>query len=178
VFPTSDFAPVEPPPGGIPRQNTPGYDPNGIWFQSGCGYKKAPSPILRNCTEPLSVGVPDLRGTWKGPGREEGTMHVERIEQCGDRVIVTSDCVIHDFLHANGKVEDGVHDVTATALPACVPIKVSGYFEGLCLRMKLLGILEATSRCLNPDDTLQFEWGGSLNTTMARVDGSELKDCD
>ena len=47
-----------------------------------------PEPILAACTEPLPEGVPDLRGLWADAG------HVERIEQCGERVVVTSSGII------------------------------------------------------------------------------------
>ncbi|MGB0920451.1 MAG: hypothetical protein ACPG06_05480 [Alphaproteobacteria bacterium] len=61
----------------------------------GCGYKHFPRPILADCTEPLVEGADDLRGLWQGvEGKHAG--HVERIEQCGARVVVTSSGIIHD----------------------------------------------------------------------------------
>ena len=39
--------------------------------------------------------------------------HVQRIEQCGDRVRITAGGVVHD-MRADGSVERGVHDVTPT----------------------------------------------------------------
>ena len=65
----------------IPKGNTPG-----------CGYKHFPLPILTQCTEPLADGADDIRGLWQ----ELGGGHVERIEQCGSRVVVTSSDLIHD----------------------------------------------------------------------------------
>ncbi len=67
----------------IPKGNTPG-----------CGYTHFPLPILRECTEPLADGAVDIRGLWRGISGKVG--HVERIEQCGDRTVVTSSGVIHD----------------------------------------------------------------------------------
>jgi hypothetical protein len=58
----------------------------------GCGYKYFPLPILARCKEPLSVGADDIRGLW----RQVDGNHVERIEQCGSRVIVTSSDLILD----------------------------------------------------------------------------------
>ncbi|MGB0922132.1 MAG: hypothetical protein ACPG1C_12545 [Alphaproteobacteria bacterium] len=68
----------------IPKGNTPG-----------CGYDHFPLPILAECTEPLPEGADDIRGLWLGV---EGGMkgHVERIEQCGERVVVATMGLIHD----------------------------------------------------------------------------------
>jgi hypothetical protein len=80
-----------------------------------------PPPILSGCTEPLVDGAPDMRGTWRAVAvtRKIGDTvepdpildHVERIEQCGDRVCITSAGVIHD-MRADGTAEGGVNDVT------------------------------------------------------------------
>ena len=61
----------------------------------GCGYEHFPLPILAECGEPLVDGAVDIRGLWQGV---EGTHigHVERIEQCGARTVVTSSGIIHD----------------------------------------------------------------------------------
>jgi hypothetical protein len=69
----------------IPKGNTPG-----------CRYRHFPLPILAECTEPLIEGAADIRGLWIGV--EGGHLgHVERIEQCGRRVVVTSSGIIHDY---------------------------------------------------------------------------------
>ena len=60
----------------------------------GCAYDHFPLPILRKCTEPLAEGAGDIRGLWIGVGGKVG--HIERVEQCGSRVVVTSSGVIHD----------------------------------------------------------------------------------
>ncbi len=59
----------------------------------GCRYAHFPLPILADCTEPLVAGAADIRGLWQ----KVGGGHVERIEQCGRRVVVTSSGIIHDF---------------------------------------------------------------------------------
>src|SRR6056300_1329231 len=61
----------------IPKGNTPG-----------CGYQRFPSSVLGDCREPLPENADDLRGLWIGVEGKVG--HVERIEQCGSRVVVTS----------------------------------------------------------------------------------------
>jgi hypothetical protein len=68
----------------IPKGNTPG-----------CGYDHFPLPILAECTEPLIPEAADIRGLWLGvEGGHVG--HVERVEQCGRRTVVTSSGIIHD----------------------------------------------------------------------------------
>ena len=60
----------------------------------GCGYSHFPVPVLRDCTEPLPPNAADLRGLWRGISGNVG--HIERVEQCGARVVVTSSGIIHD----------------------------------------------------------------------------------
>jgi hypothetical protein len=62
----------------------------------GCSYDHFPLPILAQCTEPLPPEADDIRGLWLGvEGGHVG--HVERIEQCGSRTVVTSSGIIHDY---------------------------------------------------------------------------------
>ena len=56
--------------------------------------RSLPLPILRECTEPLAPNAADIRGLWRGISGKVG--HVERVEQCGSRVVVTSSGLIHD----------------------------------------------------------------------------------
>jgi hypothetical protein len=68
----------------IPKGNTPG-----------CGYDHFPLPILAECTEPLVDGAADTRGLWIGvEGKHAG--HVERVEHCGRRTVITTSGIIHD----------------------------------------------------------------------------------
>ena len=69
----------------IPKGNTPG-----------CSYDHFPLPILAECTEPLPPDAADIRGLWLGvEGGHVG--HVERVEQCGRRIVVTTSGIIHDY---------------------------------------------------------------------------------
>ena len=68
----------------IPKGNTPG-----------CSYEHFPLPVLPECTEPLPEGADDIRGLWVGV-KGGHTGHVERVEQCGSRVVVTAAGIIHD----------------------------------------------------------------------------------
>lgn len=81
----------------IPKGNTPG-----------CGYTHFPLPILAECTEPLVEGAADIRGLWIGV--EGGHIdHVERVEQCGRRTVVTSSGIIHDY-GPNSTLPDNTND--------------------------------------------------------------------
>jgi hypothetical protein len=69
----------------IPKGNTPD-----------CAYSHFPLPILARCTEPLPEGADDIRGLWLGvEGGHVG--HIERVEQCGHRTVVTAAGIIHDY---------------------------------------------------------------------------------
>lgn len=81
----------------IPKGNTPG-----------CSYEHFPLPILAECTEPLVIGAADIRGLWKGvEGGHVG--HVERVEQCGRRTVITSSGIIHDY-GPNRTLEENTND--------------------------------------------------------------------
>ena len=68
-----------------------------------------PPRTLDGCREPLAEGVPDMRGVWEvTQGRMEG--HVERIEQAGNRIVITTGGLVHDMF-ADGTLENGVDDV-------------------------------------------------------------------
>ncbi len=67
----------------IPKGNTPD-----------CAYSHFPLPILAECTEPLAENAADIRGLWIGVDGKVG--HVERVEQCGRRVVITTSGLIHD----------------------------------------------------------------------------------
>ena len=96
-----------------------------------------PAPILGGCDDPLAPGAPDLRGTWRvvAASTLDGTplpsdhpvySHVERIEQAGDRVVVTGGGVVHDMV-VDGSYERGVNDVMAADFTT--PLVVAATFE-------------------------------------------------
>jgi hypothetical protein len=68
-----------------------------------------PLRILDGCREPLVDGAADLRGVWEC---YEGPMkgHVERIEQAGNRITITTGGLVHDMF-CDGTLENGVDDV-------------------------------------------------------------------
>tara|TARA_B100001287_G_scaffold245195_1_gene222313 strand:- start:126 stop:773 length:648 start_codon:yes stop_codon:yes gene_type:complete len=79
-------------------------------YTPGCALEDVPLPILAECTEPLVPGVVDMRGLWRGISGRVG--HLERIEQCGNRVVVTAHGIIHDF-RLDGTLKNGARDVGA-----------------------------------------------------------------
>ena len=75
------------------------------------GYRDFPQPVLAGCDEPITPGAPDLRGVWQAyRGPLKG--HIERVEQAGNRVVITAGGIIHD-MYADGTLEGGVNDVHA-----------------------------------------------------------------
>ena len=105
-----------------------------------------PPPILTGCTELLHPDAPDLRGLWKAIRVERDgkplpdhqlNKHIERVEQCGDRVVVTSEGVIHD-MRADGTLENGVDDVAAANTSQ--RIRVAAVFNSGRLDLHPMGV--------------------------------------
>lgn len=136
-----------------------------------------PPLILAGCTDPLVEGAPDLRGLWKVvDGESNGQAlptdhpiraHVERIEQAGDRVVITSSGIIHDMV-ADGTLESGVHDVMAADFTT--PIEVAASFEDgvLVLRPKDLPGVEV--RRWREADQLVWAYHTMFTARMERID--------
>jgi hypothetical protein len=112
------------------------------------GYGTAfPAPILAACTELLVAGAPDLRGTWGVVAAERNGRpvaaddpvfsHVQRIEQCGNRLVVTGGGVVHD-MRCDGTVENGVHDVAE--IDFTTPITVVATYENGVHTLRPVGI--------------------------------------
>jgi hypothetical protein len=137
-----------------------------------------PAPILAACTEPLGPGVPDLRGTWRVvelssdgiplPPEHGLWRHVERIEQAADRVVITSDGVIHDMYadgtHDNGVHDNGVHDVMA--LDFTTEIVVAATFEDGVLVLRPRDLPGAEVRRWRDGEDLMWSY---LNAFTARL---------
>jgi len=137
-----------------------------------------PPPVLDGCPEPLAEGAPDLRGTWEAVSvTRDGVplpehplnRHVERIEQAGNRVIVTSEPVIHD-MRADGTLENGVNDVAAGNF---TPIRVAAVFNGGRLDLHPFGIDPARPPLVTReivDGQLVWNYAGIV-VTMERIGG-------
>jgi hypothetical protein len=135
-----------------------------------------PPPILARCTEPLSPGAPDLRGLWEtetglidgapAPADHGVWQHVERVEQCGNRVVVTSSGVIHD-MRADGTLENGVHDVSALNF---LPIQVVATFEDGALVLRPVGATGFEVTRARDGEILVWNYGPALTVYLRRVD--------
>ena len=140
------------------------------------GYgSQMPPPILAACTEPLVDGAPDMRGVWRvvavrwkdgnPPDPDPVAHHVERIEQCGDRVCITSSGVVHD-MRADGTVEHGVNDVAA---PNGQPISVVCRSEDRVHTLRPVGMpgIEVTRQL--DGDQLVWDYGPMFSARLERV---------
>jgi hypothetical protein len=135
-----------------------------------------PPPILARCNEHLVDGAPDLRGLWMTealeingvpPPPEHGLWrHVERIEQCGNRVVVTSTGVIHD-MRCDGTVENGVNDVSAISFQ---PIRVVARFEDGVHVLRPVGIAGFVVTRELDGDALVWRYGPSIVVRMRQID--------
>lgn len=152
----------------IPRAHTP---PG--------GWAEFPAPVLGGCTEPLAAGAPDLRGLWRAvevrvEDRVEADHpalgHLQRIEQCGDRLVVTAGGIVHD-MRCDGTEANGVRDVAefdhATPItvvatyedgvhvlrPVGLPVEVSRRLEGDTMVWRYLGFTARLERIGPPDGT-------------------------
>jgi hypothetical protein len=132
------------------------------------GYGDAmPPPVLDGCTEPLGGLWRVVEVEWHGdpPDHDEVAGHTERIEQCGDRVCITSAGVIHD-MRADGSEERGVHDVAAVGGR---PIDVTCTFESGVHTLRPVGMPGvAVTRHLEGDQ-LVWRYGPLFTARLERV---------
>ena len=121
-------------------------------FTPGCGWTRWPMPVLQHCTEPLAVGVQDLRGLWRSKW-PAGFDHIERIEQCGNRTVVTSSGIIHDFF-TDGTVANGSRDIEP---PSCMNTWVSIEWEDGVMKFHPFGLpLTAVTRERRDDELIWY----------------------
>jgi hypothetical protein len=151
----------------IPKAHTP---PGGYGTEM-------PPPILTGCEEPLVDGAPDLRGTWKvvsGESNGEPLVpghpileHVERIEQAGDRVVVTSSGIIHDMF-VDGTHESGVNDVLVADLTT--PLVVAATFEEGVLVLRPRDLPGVEVRRWREGDQMVWQYSSMFTTRLERID--------
>jgi hypothetical protein len=127
------------------------------------GYgEEMPPPVLDGCTDPLADSAPDLRGLWRAvavevggqpaPPGHPGYEHVERIEQCADRIVITAGGLVHD-MRCDGTEENGVNDVTE--FDFITPITVVATYEHGVHTLRPVGIPVEVTRRLEDD---QLVW--------------------
>lgn len=118
--------------------------------QPGASLDVWPVRVLDGCTEPLRPGVPDLRGVWEVyEGRMKG--HVERIEQAGNRICITTGGLVHD-MYCDGTLENGVDDI-------------AGFDGG---RIRVAATFEDGVHKLRP-------WAKRIVAVTRRLEGDELR---
>jgi hypothetical protein len=148
--------------GEIPKGNTPG-----------CSYDHFPLPILAECTEPLAPGADDIRGLWIGiDGRHVG--HVERVEQCGRRMVVTSSGIIHDY-GPNSTLGETTNDTQGGVLftigdrEYCPRTSASMIWNDGVLDFHVFGWGPVVVRRYLDDDQLVWEYADGSVTRMNRI---------
>lgn len=132
-----------------------------------------PPAVLAACTEPLAADAPDMRGLWQAFAVEvdgepiDDLRHAERIEQCGNRVVITAGGVVHDMF-ADGTLENGVNDVSAHGF---APIQVAATFEDHKLVLRPGNAFVAVTRHLEGDVLVWNLFPMKRVTRMRRVEG-------
>lgn len=145
----------------IPKGNTPG-----------CGYSHFPLPILAECTEPLIEGAVDIRGLWLGVEGNVG--HVERVEQCGTRTVITSSGIIHDYgpnstLRWNTNDTEGAVLFTLGDREFCPRTSASKIWNDGVLEFHVFGWGPVVVRRYPDGDQLVWEYANGSITRMDRI---------
>ena len=134
-----------------------------------------PAPFLDACTEPIVAGAPDMRGTWVVVSVDvagvDDPAHraigsVQRIEQCGDRVIVTAGGIVHD-MRCDGTEEHGVHDVAE--FDKATPITVVATFEDGVHVLRPVGVPIEVTRRIDGDQLVWQYLGFTARLTRTEV---------
>lgn len=129
-----------------------------------CDVQRWPAPILAACTEPLPPEAADLRGLWQAETGQIG--HVERIEQCGNRVIVSGRRFIHDF-RTTGTLAEGANDIDPRD---CSRVRAAiGWNQAKTLEFRPWNLLTLVTRRLEDDDTLIWEYPGQPRSRLRRI---------
>ena len=146
----------------IPKGNTPG-----------CSYSHFPLPILAECTEPLAPEAADIRGLWIGvEGDHIG--HVERVEQCGRRTVVTSSGLIHDA-GPNSTLGETTNDTEGSVLfivgdrEFCPRTSASMIWNGGVLDFHVFGWGPVVVRRYLDGEQLVWEYADGSVTRMDRI---------
>lgn len=140
------------------------------------GWTDMPAPVLAGCDDALVDGAPDLRGMWEVVsvtvnGQDDPSHRAlgerQRIEQAGDRLVVTAGGVVHD-MRCDGTVEHGVHDVAAFDFETPITV-VASYEDGVhVLRPEALPV-EVTRR--RDGAEMVWDYGGAFVARCRRTDG-------
>lgn len=139
----------------------------------GCGYSHFPMPILAECAEPLPPEADDIRGLWRGvEGGHIG--HVERIEQCGSRTVITTSGIIHDYgPNSTGGLTTNDTEGGATFFigdkPYCPRTSASMIWRDKKLNFHAFGWGPIVVRRFKDGDDLIWEYADGSKTRMQRI---------
>lgn len=143
------------------------HTPEGYW-------KTMPPPILEGCDEPLVDGAPDMRGLWKvvdakANGNPTKMMlgSVQRIEQCGNRVVICGGGVTHD-MRCDGTYENGVNDIGEPSSNAR-EISVAASFEKGVHILRPKGMSLTVEREMD-GDMMIWRYGPELVLRLERIE--------
>jgi len=135
-----------------------------------------PAPVLANCSDGLALNFPDFRGLWRAidvrvsgevaPAQLKVWQHLERIEQAGNRVVITAGGVLHD-MYADGTFENGVNDVMAADF--VTPISISATFENGVLVLRPRGLEGVEVKRWLDGDHLMWEYSTFFTVRLERV---------
>jgi hypothetical protein len=145
------------------------HTPIGYW-------QTMPPPVLSGCTEPLVAGAIDMRGFWKvveakanGTPTEQMLGGTQRIEQCGNRVVITGGGVTHD-MRADGTYENGVNDIGEPSTQGR-PISVAASFENGVHILRPKGAPFTVERELEDGDLI-WRYGPVMTLRLERIEDS------
>jgi len=135
-----------------------------------------PAPVLANCSDQLALNFPDFRGLWRAidvrvngevaPSTLKVWQHLERIEQAGNRVVITAGGVLHD-MYADGTFENGVNDVMAADF--VTPISISATFENGVRVLRPRGLEGVEVKRWLDGDHLMWEYSTFFTVRLERV---------
>ena len=135
-------------------------------FTPGCGYTVFPRPILEGCTESLPKNAQDIRGLWQSidPRLPD---HVERVEQCGDRVVVTAHGLIHD--HSSDTLSNDVAPRQIGPFLFCLlTSQATAVWKDNQLHQKLFGVPTVVKRYIE-NGKYHWEYPGMGTIKMKRI---------
>ena len=146
-------------------------------FTPAGGYgTEMPAPVLAGCTDALARNIPDFRGLWQAidvrvngevaPPQLKVWQHVERIEQAGNRVVITAGGVVHD-MYADGTFENGVNDVMAVDFKTS--ITVAATFENDVLILRPRGLEGVEIKRWFDGEHLMWEYSTAFTVRLKRI---------
>lgn len=156
----------------LAREIPVAHTPEGGWKG------EMPPPVLGGCTEQLPPGVADMRGLWQAYAVEmngepvDDLSHVERVEQCGNRVVITSVPIIHDMV-CDGTLENGVNDVSGFNWQ---PINVAATWEDGKHVLRPNNEMIAVTRELDGDELVWVIVPLKRVTRMRRIDTDPVRE--